>query len=282
MTFETALESLLSDCLTSTVPANLAESIRYSLLAPGKRIRPRLLLACSKMLGLAPEVSLPAAAALEMIHCFTLIHDDLPCMDNDDMRRGQPTNHRKFGEANALLAGDALMAMAFETLLRTPLPADRVLGGLRHLIQATGCVGVIGGQAAESLLTAQSDLSTLQRVHAQKTGALFLAAVLIPKHFAELSKDSLEGQTLIEFGQVLGEGFQVADDLEDHTTQPPHTSILAYQSAEVATQSITSKLVPLLEKLKTQWGTHASSVVEIGSEVIAKLNSANTQTGRPE
>ncbi|MBI2711852.1 MAG: polyprenyl synthetase family protein [Bdellovibrio sp.] len=258
-------------------PKILSDSIRYSIFTPGKRIRPRLLLTTGKMLGLKKESLIPAAAALEFIHCFTLIHDDLPCMDDDDMRRGQPSNHKKFGEDVALLAGDALQAIAVDAFLNTPLPADVVLEGLRKFQDAVGPRGVIGGQAAESgLLQPEATLSDLQWVHAQKTGALFLASILVPAAFARIEEASERGQALAAFGKSLGNAFQVADDLEDGIpTDTAKTSVLAYLSPEEAIRSSSAKLTPAMEKISALWGNQSRELILLAEEVLKKLRRAH-------
>jgi geranylgeranyl diphosphate synthase type II len=278
MDFEKELSRILDQHLSKKdgdTPAHLASSIRYSVFTPGKRIRPRLLLSCAGMLGLEVPQALPAAAALELIHCFTLIHDDLPCMDNDDMRRGQPSNHKKFGEATALLAGDGLMALALDVFLDTPLSPGLVLGGLQKFIDAVGPRGVIGGQAAESVLLDHPSLENLRKVHAQKTGALFLAALLIPKEFVGISDASPQGKAIHQFGYQLGQAFQIADDLEDEVTaHPPQTSILAYLSAKEAIEMTSKNLTHTLEDLRLHWGQNSNGLVELGTEVLHKLKGA--------
>lgn len=254
-------------------PPNLEASIRYSLLAPGKRIRPRLALACAQMIHLPKEAILPSAYALEMIHCFTLIHDDLPCMDNDDFRRGKPSNHKVHGESIALLAGDALISIAIDVYLETQLHVvpERVIQGLKRLNWAMGPRGVIGGQAFEPLVTSDSSLQLLRKMHAQKTGALFSAALLIPMDLAGISPTSPQGLAIESFAHELGLAFQVADDLEDATEVHPPTSILHFLSTEEA-QKITSKnLETAMTQLKAEWKEAANPLILIAEEVLRKL-----------
>lgn len=273
------LEKYLSGPQKPATPANLSESIRYSLLAPGKRIRPRLALACAKMVGLSAEAALPAALAIEMIHCFTLIHDDLPCMDNDDFRRGRPSNHRVFGESLALLAGDGLIALALDVFLDSAkygVPPDRVLAGLRRLNWAMGTRGVIGGQAAESLVLQHPGLQQMEEMHSQKTGALFSASLLIPMDLQGISEQSAGGRAIAGFAQELGLAFQVADDLEDasqdskQTAQPP-TSILYYLSPDEARPKTRERLSSAKKLLAREWGQAASELERIADEVLRKL-----------
>lgn len=257
-------------------PTNLAESIRYSLLAPGKRIRPRLSLACSAMLGLPLETALPPALALEMIHCFTLIHDDLPCMDDDDFRRGKPSNHKVYGEAIALLAGDALMALAVDTYLDCAASSDpaAAIRGLKRLNWAMGPRGVMGGQAREPLLGATSMLSDLRLMHAGKTGALFSAAILMPMDLAGIAEDSLEARALSAFAAELGVAFQVADDLEDGETEATTpTSVLYYLSKTEARDRTLRALQGAMDSLDSIWGDRSRALNRIAGEVIRSLQS---------
>lgn len=282
--FERFLRAVLNDHLDSkegfkkngSSPLHLSDSIQYSLLAPGRRIRPRLLLKCAEMLGFSAQDVFPAAAAIEMIHCFTLIHDDLPCMDNDDFRRGQPSNHKKFGESTALLAGDALIALAVEVFLESKVDFQFLKTGLKRLTWAMGPRGVIGGQAAESLLGKASGIDELIQMHRQKTGALFSAAILIPKDFAGISDESTEGVILHRFADALGLAFQVADDLEDdgETSIAPSTSILSHLSRTEAGTAARNRLGSATEQVCQQWGSHAGFLNEISDEVIQKIKKA--------
>jgi geranylgeranyl diphosphate synthase type II len=279
---EKFLEKQLKDTLEhyliqadGKTPLNLAESIRYSLLAPGKRIRPRLLLSCAEMLGLSAASTTPAALALEMLHCFTLIHDDLPCMDNDDFRRGMPSNHKKFGENMALLAGDALMILAVDLFLDSKIAdAQALRSGLKRFIWAAGPRGVIGGQASESLLGKHSSLEDLRQMHYQKTGTLFSAALLIPKDFAGISDDSEAGRTLISFAYELGVAFQIADDLEDANPKGQPTHILFYISASEASQITLRNLNAACDQLVQIWGEKAQGLKQISNEVLKKIETA--------
>ncbi len=278
------IESLLKESLNRNLkkmgentPPNLEEAIQYSLLAPGKRIRPRLLLACGQMLGLTVQQGAPAAMAIEMIHCFTLIHDDLPCMDDDDFRRGMPSNHKKFGEGLALLAGDALMALAVDVFMDSPVEPKPLLEGLRRLIAAVGPRGVIGGQAAESLLGTQSTLEDLYSMHAKKTGALFVASLLIPKDFAQVSDESAEGRVLSSFAHQLGLAFQIADDLEDAAETKngvDPTSVLTYVAPDKVSQITIQKLQISSLALEKIWGAQAHPLMNIADEVVEKMEKA--------
>src|SRR5437588_180589 len=159
----------------------LEEAMRYSLLAGGKRIRPVLALASASAAGLEPEEVLPLAAAIELIHTYSLIHDDLPAMDDDDLRRGRPTCHVAFGEPVAILAGDGLYAEAFHHVLaHQRAPADRLLAALTELAAATGASGMVGGQYADVSATAPGGADGLRRLHELKTGRLIAAPALCP------------------------------------------------------------------------------------------------------
>jgi geranylgeranyl diphosphate synthase type II len=279
--FEAQLKSTFERFLNrpdGKVPINLAESMAYSLLSSGKRIRPRVLLTCGEMLGLKPRELLPAAIALEMIHCFTLIHDDLPCMDDDDFRRGMPSNHKKFGESLALLSGDALFAFAFDVFLESPVSPELLIRGLQQISWASGPRGVIGGQAAEALLHAGSSFDELKAMHLQKTGALFQASILIPTEFANVPRSSPQDRALREFAERLGFAFQIADDLEDaasgsanpNQAEKDPKSILAHLTPKQAQTWILENLSPAANELRRLWADRALGLVAISEEVIRK------------
>lgn len=263
-------------------PALLAESISYSLLAPGKRIRPRLLLACARMLGLSEAAALAPAAALEMIHCFTLIHDDLPCMDDDDFRRGRPSNHKKFGEAAALLAGDSLIGLALDSFLECAPHVEprRVLRALARFHDVIGPRGVIGGQAAEWDLDESSDIGALRAMHARKTGALFAAALLIPMDLAGIEDRSDSGRAIHRFACQLGLAFQAADDLEDSIeARKAHTNLLSRLSEEEVRASSIDGLREGAAGLEAIWGEDARPLVAIADEVIRLLRENRASEG---
>jgi len=196
-------------------PADLAEAVRYSVLASGKRVRPYLLVRCCELVGGTRERAWPAAAAIECVHAFSLVHDDLPAMDDDDLRRGRATTHKKFGEALAILAGDALLALSFELVAR--MADARVVQALvSELAGATGWSGMIGGQAQD--LAGENQPPSLERtraIHRLKTGRLFAAACRMGAICGGGTVDQLEG--FLRFGGRLGEAFQIADDLLDLT-----------------------------------------------------------------
>lgn len=201
-------------------PRQLHRAMRYSLLAGGKRLRPALVLASGEAFGAAADDLMPAACAIEMIHTYSLIHDDLPAMDNDDLRRGRPTCHKAFGEAVAILAGDALLTQAFRVLSadgprRDPAKQVRVI---REIATAAGSVeGMIGGQMADIENEGKPvDAETLEHIHRSKTGALFTAAAVIGGIIAGATEDQLA--KLRAYGERIGLAFQIADDILDVTS----------------------------------------------------------------
>ena len=206
----------------AAVPPRLKEAVRYSLLQGGKRLRPILTLAAAEMAGGDPAPAIPAACALEMIHTYSLIHDDLPAMDNDDLRRGNPTSHVKFGEATAILAGDALLTEAFVTIART---ADESLREpmIAALAEAAGVFGMIGGQTddviGEKNLSGGSAFddrsALLHSIHKRKTGALIVGAFRLGGLAA--SADAEQLRALSDCGEAFGLAFQITDDLLDVT-----------------------------------------------------------------
>ena len=196
----------------------LAEGIRYSLLAGGKRIRPVLALATIEALGVPSDPLVPLVLPLELIHTYSLVHDDLPAMDNDDLRRGRPTNHVVYGEAAAILAGDALLTHAF-TLLSDPvydniLPVSRRLPVIHELSVASGIAGMVGGQFLDIVSEGKSlTLPELEDLHSHKTGALLRVSVRIGAILAGAGEKELRG--LSRYGEAIGIAFQIADDLLD-------------------------------------------------------------------
>lgn len=192
----------------------LAEAMRYSLLAGGKRVRPMLVLEFCRIAGGDTELAMPVACAIEMLHTYSLIHDDLPCMDNDDLRRGKPTNHKVFGECTAVLAGDTLQAEAFGTILRSELPTDRKAACAEILAGAVGLDGMCGGQFLDMQwegrkLTEQE----LTEINSRKTGALLVAACQMGVAAAGGSSAMMDAAG--HFGAAIGMAFQIRDDVLD-------------------------------------------------------------------
>lgn len=195
----------------------LDRAMEYTVLAGGKRLRPLLTLAVNRALGGDEAAALPFSLAAELLHTYSLIHDDLPCMDNDDMRRGKPTNHIVFGEANAVLAGDALQAEAFRVLAATPHPrlaADRRIEALVEFADAVGRRGMVAGQVMDLASEGKEiDLARLEQLHRRKTGALLRFSVRLGGHLA--AADSACMAVLTRYAEALGLMFQVVDDLLD-------------------------------------------------------------------
>jgi geranylgeranyl diphosphate synthase type II len=196
-------------------PARLTEAISYSLNAGGKRFRPVLAMGAARACGASPLAALPAACALECVHTYSLIHDDLPAMDDDDLRRGKPTSHKVFGEANAILAGDALLTEAFAILAGAGRHADRVRRGLvAELAAAAGGSGMVGGQVLDMEAEGKPpEAGSVRRIHRLKTGALITAAARMGGISAGATRGVLA--RLTRFGAALGEAFQIVDDLLD-------------------------------------------------------------------
>ena len=231
MTTEPGFEAFLAGCRTRVEssldqllprpklpPQRLHEAMRYAALGGGKRIRPVLVYAAGKVCGAPPERLDIVAAAVELIHAYSLVHDDLPAMDDDDLRRGRPTCHRAFDEATAILAGDALQTLAFRVLAHVPeldLPAERRLRMIDELALASGCRGMAGGQALDIDATGRSlSLAELENMHIHKTGALIRASVRLGANCA----DQVEEQTLRRldrYAKCIGLAFQIRDDILD-------------------------------------------------------------------
>ena len=215
-TYRKAVEETLNGCFTAQeLPQKrLFDAMRYSLLAGGKRIRPVLLLEFCRLCGGDWRSALPFAAAIEMVHTYSLIHDDLPCMDNDDYRRGRLTNHKVFGEANAVLAGDALLTAAFETVGGADAAPDVIVRVVRILAGAAGELGMVGGQvldlAGEDAVLTEDEVHT---IHSLKTGALIRAACQMGVAAAGGTQAQLDAAR--DYAQALGMAFQIRDDMLD-------------------------------------------------------------------
>jgi geranylgeranyl diphosphate synthase type II len=219
--------ALVDDRLRASVragggcPASLAEAMCYSLLAPGKRLRPLLVILAAEATGGSDSSALPAACAVEMVHTYSLIHDDLPAMDDDDLRRGLPTCHKKFDEATAILAGDALLTLAFEVLADGYPPATAA-ACCRELARGSGACGMVGGQADDLAMETREGAGTrdeLEYLHARKTGALFRASLRLGVLSAQGERpggaDPAALEALDAYGRAFGLAFQITDDLLD-------------------------------------------------------------------
>lgn len=215
---QTRMERVLADCLPAAAlaPQRLHEAMRYAALGGGKRVRPLLAFAAGEVTGAAPERVQYAAAAVELIHVYSLVHDDMPAMDDDALRRGKPTVHVEFDEATALLVGDALQSLAFE-LLASHVPADDAatqLKMVRMLAQASGSRGMAGGQAIDLASVGKPlEPAELEFMHIHKTGALIRAAVLLGAHCGALTETA--AGALDRYAKCIGLAFQVVDDILD-------------------------------------------------------------------
>jgi geranylgeranyl diphosphate synthase type II len=209
---ESALERVIFP--TTPATAGLAEAMRYSLHAGGKRVRPVLALATVRALGGNPERFLPAACAFELIHTYSLVHDDLPAMDDDELRRGQPTSHVRFGEDVAILAGDALSAEAVRVFCEQPGEPVLILAGLRELATAIGVDGMVGGQYAD-VIGEEEGAEGLRALHALKTGRLIAASVGVILTLMQVAEP--ETMPYRRFADELGVLFQIVDDILDVT-----------------------------------------------------------------
>ena len=232
-------------------PATLHQAIRYAAMNGGKRIRPALVYATANAVGLELSKMDCVAGAIELMHCYSLIHDDLPAMDDDDLRRGRPTLHRTYDEATAILAGDAIQALAFSVLTNNRLggPSDRLRPQLAHtLATAVGSLGMAGGQAMDLAAVDQTiSIETLEYIHRQKTGCLIRACVDMTQHCAASLSDSAR-KNLLQFGEHLGIAFQIRDDILDEISdtstlgkpqgadrrlnKPTYVSLIGVQASE--------------------------------------------------
>lgn len=214
------INQYLDQCLppADQYPTTIHRAMRYTVFAGGKRLRPILALAAAEAVGGKAKAILPVACALELAHTYSLIHDDLPAMDNDDLRRGQPTSHRVFGEAMAILAGDALLTMVFELLsspwLASVIKPERQLEIIRELSLAAGSCGLIGGQVVDIESAGKGvDAPRLEYIHTHKTGSLIRASVRLGGLAANCSNEQL--QALSAYGERLGLAYQIVDDILD-------------------------------------------------------------------
>ncbi|HEU4781324.1 MAG TPA: farnesyl diphosphate synthase [Steroidobacteraceae bacterium] len=281
---ETALARALE--IDGAATPRLLEAMRYSTLAGGKRVRPVLVYATGEALGAPLELLDAAAAAVELIHVYSLVHDDLPAMDNDDLRRGRPTCHRAFDESTAILVGDALQARAFEVLAHAPaaIGANSRLEMLRILADAIGTRGMAGGQAID-LESVKQTLSeaALERMHRQKTGALIQASVLLGAVSAGGLDVSLR-TALAEFGAEIGLAFQIQDDILDvegttstlgkragadaDRVKPTYPSVMGLERSREQAFERRDRAIAAL----TPWGARFDSLVEFANFLVARAS----------
>ena len=286
--YQQRIEGVLSRALQVEGGATerLLEAMRYSTLAGGKRVRPVLVYATGESLGASLETLDAAAAAVELIHVYSLVHDDLPAMDNDDLRRGRPTCHKAFDEATAILTGDALQARAFEVLAQAPasISAAARIEMLRVLADGIGTRGMAGGQAIDLAAVKQSlTESALERMHRQKTGALIQASVLLGAIAAGLS-EAAERAALAEFGAEIGLAFQIQDDILDvegntdalgkragadaERVKPTYPSVLGVEAARVQAAARRDRAIAAL----APWGSRYANLVEFAHFLVARAS----------
>jgi geranylgeranyl diphosphate synthase type II len=259
------VDTALKDCLPAegTRPSILHEAMRYCVLNGGKRIRPILAISSAEIFGARPDAALASAVAVELFHCSTLVHDDLPCMDDDDLRRGMPTCHVKYGEANAVLTGDALMIHAFQILAETGNPRLSV-----ELAQAAGSMGVIAGQVEDLAAENQpANADLLEFIHMNKTAILIRAAIRMGAISG--GADEVELEALSLFGEKIGLAFQIVDDILDETSTD---EVLGKPTG--SDQSHCKMTFPAVHGMESA----CSKVQELTTEAIRALNTLPNPT----
>ena len=280
---KTLVEGALDASLGPERPERLREAMRYSLLAGGKRLRPILCLAACELACGDAELALPTAVALEMIHTMSLIHDDLPAMDNDDLRRGMPTNHKVYGEAVAILAGDALLTRAFEMIsIRSPgVSPESLIKIIGELSLASGAPGLVGGQVVDlDSEGKQVDLETLEYIHLHKTGALLKACVTCGALVGGANDDLLNSLSI--YARGIGLAFQIIDDILDVTSS---SEVLGKTAGKdlIADKTTYPKLIGLKESQKRANALVASakdSLEPWGAKALPLLALADYITSR--
>ncbi|MFA5863535.1 MAG: polyprenyl synthetase family protein [Phycisphaerae bacterium] len=260
-------------------PPQLVQAMRYSLEAGGKRIRPVLVLLSSDLYGGQMETAMFPAAAIEMVHTFSLIHDDLPAMDNDDFRRGRPTCHKAFGEAMAILAGDGLLAFAFELIAKHfPGPADQAAALVKELAEATGPAGMTGGQVLDMTFDRQDGLATVEEIHRLKTAALIRCACRL----GAISAGATNLDSVSDYGQKIGLAFQLIDDYLDQTStqtelgkktgkdadaNKPNYAVL---SGTAAARQRAEELIEQAREALKSFGPTARPLIELAQMVLTR------------
>lgn len=288
------VERALDEWMPAQAPAGLGEVMRYAVQGGGKRLRPLLALAACEAVEGAPQAALRAACAVELIHAYSLVHDDMPCMDNDVLRRGKPTVHVQFGQAQALLAGDALQALAFEILTPEPsaaasadMPATMQAALCRLLARAAGADGMAGGQAID-LASVGLPLTEpeLRAMHRRKTGALLLASVRMGAACAAHPLPAAALQALDAYGQALGLAFQVVDDVLDVTAdsallgktagkdaaagKPTYVSLLGLEAARQLAADLLAQAENALNALQASGLAHTQPLHALARQVVQR------------
>ena len=280
------VETALDESIAITYPEKIYESMRYSLLAGGKRLRPILCIAACEMLGGDRQAAMPTACAMEMVHTMSLIHDDLPAMDNDDYRRGKLTNHKVYGDDIAILAGDALLAYAFEFIAiqtKNVLPA-RILKAIAHLGHAVAATGLVGGQVVDLDCEGKADVDadTLTFIHIHKTAALLESCVICGALLAGANDTDID--RLSTYAKNIGLAFQIIDDILDITATSEQLGKTA--GKDLAAQKVTypslwgietsqQKALELVEQAKAQlvsYGAAAQPLMAIADYITARKN----------
>ncbi|WP_186424899.1 polyprenyl synthetase family protein [Cupriavidus metallidurans] len=279
---EAALEAALPS--TDTIPHTLHEAMRYAVLGGGKRVRPLLVHAAGEVVGATPEACNAAACAVEMIHAYSLVHDDMPCMDDDDLRRGRPTVHKAYDEATALLVGDALQSQAFIVLAQTPaLAAEARLKVVAELAVASGSVGMCGGQAIDLQNVGKAmTREALEGMHRMKTGALLRASVRMGALCGNIDQAGLVA--LDRYAAAVGLAFQVVDDILDVTAdtatlgktagkdaandKPTYVSLLGLDAARELAAQLRTDAHEALEG----FGARAGRLAELADLIVLRSN----------
>lgn len=279
---ETCLEKHLP--ATNCAPTRLHEAMRYSVLGGGKRVRPLLSFAAGELSGADKTRSVIAGAAVELIHAYSLVHDDLPCMDNDTLRRGKPTCHVKYDESTALLVGDSLQSLAFQLLAESPLTGDpqNQIEMIRHLAFAAGSRGMAGGQAIDLDSVGKTlNLPELEFMHIHKTGALIRAAVILGARCGNRLDDA-QFKQLDHFAKCMGLAFQVIDDILDaeattaalgktagkdaENNKPTYVSILGIKRARELAHELRQEAIGVLN----QFGSEALRLLQVTDFIIQR------------
>ncbi|WP_448380128.1 geranylgeranyl diphosphate synthase CrtE [Gloeomargarita sp.] len=264
------IEEALAAALPIRYPERIYEAMRYSLLGSGKRLRPILCLASCELAGGTVEMAMPTACALEMVHTMSLIHDDLPAMDNDDYRRGRLTNHKIYGEAIAILSGDGLLAYAFEWLVRQTqgVAPDKVLEVVARLGHAVAATGLVGGQVVDLECEGKTDVSveTLHFIHTHKTGALLEISVVSGAILADGSEELI--QALTQYARNVGLAFQIVDDILDITGTAAELGKTA--GKDLQAQKVTYPRLWGIEESRRQ----AQELVQAAKDVLAPWGEA--------
>ncbi len=252
----------------SEVPERLHAAMRYSTLGGGKRVRPALVYATGELLGVPLPALDAAAAAVEMIHVYSLIHDDLPAMDDDDLRRGRPTCHRQFDEATAILAGDALQVLAFESLAAAPVAAEQRVAMIRLLAAASGTRGMAGGQAIDLAAVGRSlSAAEVEHMHRLKTGALLEASVGLAMTLAP-AIPAASRAALTRFAAALGLAFQIVDDILDVEGDPGllGKTVGADQARHKPTYPAAAGMAAARERAATLYSEAQAAILPLGPD----------------